>query len=190
MSSDLEQDVTALLRAAGDARGRVDALLPLVYDALRQIARQHLARERRNHTLSPTALTHEAYARLARLTRIDWRDRTHFFAAAAGAMRRVLIDYAVARRARKRGGGVPLVDVDLDGIVADDHLEDVLQMNDALARLERVHATAAQIVECRVFAGMTIDETASALALSPATVKRHWQLARRWLAAEMAALDV
>jgi RNA polymerase sigma factor (TIGR02999 family) len=183
-------DVTALLRGAGGPRERVDALLPIVYDALRQIARQQLARERRHHTLSATALTHEAYARLVRLTRIDWRDRAHFFAAAAGAMRRVLIDYAVARKAQKRGHGQPAADVELDGLVADDRLEDVLQMDQALARLEAVHAAAARVVEYRVFAGMTVEEAAAALELSPATVKRHWQLARRWLAREMAALDV
>jgi RNA polymerase sigma factor (TIGR02999 family) len=190
MTPSSNPDVTALLRGAGGPRERVDALLPLVYDALRQIARQQLARERPHHTLSATALTHEAYARLVGLTRIDWRDRAHFFAAAAGAMRRVLIDYAVARRAQKRGNGQAPADVDLTGLVADDHLEDVLQMHEALSRLEHVHAAAARIVEYRVFAGMTVEETAAALHLSPATVKRHWQLARRWLAREMAALDV
>jgi RNA polymerase sigma factor (TIGR02999 family) len=178
--------VTAVLRAAHvDPRARLDALMPLVYDALRRIARQQLAGERRAHTLSATALAHEAYARLVGLTRIDWRDRAHFFAAAAGAMRRVLIDYAVARNAQKRGSGAAPVDLDLAGLVADDRLDDLLQMHDALARLERVHDGAARIVECRVFAGMTIDETAAALDISPATVKRHWQLARAWLAREL-----
>lgn len=190
MTPENDLDVTALLRGAGSSRARIDALLPIVYDALRRIARQQLARERANHTLSATALAHEAYARLASLTRIDWRDRAQFFAAAAGAMRRVLINYAVARRAQKRGDGAPPVDIDLDGLVADDRLEDVVQMHEALSRLERVHETAARIVEYRVFAGMTVEEAAAALEISPATVKRHWQLARRWLAREMAALDV
>lgn len=187
VDGDGDERVTAILRdGRGDARERLDALLPFVYDALRRIARQQLAHERAGHTLSATALAHEAYARLVGLTRIDWRDRAHFFAAAAGAMRRVLIDYAVARNTQKRGGGaLPAADLDLAGLVADDRLDDVLQMHDALLRLEQVHASAARIVECRVFAGMTIDETAAALAISPATVKRHWELARAWLARDL-----
>jgi RNA polymerase sigma factor (TIGR02999 family) len=179
--------VTALLRNAGpDRRETLDALVPIVYDTLRRIARQQLAGERGGHTLSATALAHEAYARLVGLTRIEWRDRAHFFAAAAGAMRRVLIDYAASRNTRKRNGG-DAVDLDLDGLVADEHLGDLLTVNDALARLEQVHAGAARVVECRVFAGMTIEETAAALDVSPATVKRHWELARAWLIRDLKA---
>jgi RNA polymerase sigma factor (TIGR02999 family) len=175
-------EVTALLRRAHvDRREALDALVPIVYDTLRRIARQQLAGERRGHTLTATALAHEAYTRLVGLTRIEWRDRAHFFAAAAGAMRRVLIDYAAARNAQKRGSGGEAVELDLDGIVADDRLDDLLTVNDALTRLEAVHAGAARVVECRVFAGMTIEETAAALDISPATVKRHWELARVWL---------
>jgi RNA polymerase sigma factor (TIGR02999 family) len=177
--------VTALLRQAGpDRRETLDALVPIVYDTLRRIARQQLAGERGGHTLSATALAHEAYARLVGLTRIEWRDRAHFFAAAAGAMRRVLIDYAAARNTRKRNGS-GAVALDLDGLVADEHLGDLLAVNDALGRLERTHAGAARVVECRVFAGMTIDETAAALDVSPATVKRHWELARAWLVRDL-----
>lgn len=175
-------EVTALLqRANGDRREALDALVPIIYDTLRRIARQQLAGERRGHTLTATALAHEAYARLVGLTRIEWRDRAHFFAAAAGAMRRVLIDYAAARNAHKRGSGAVAVELDLDGIVADDRLDDLLTVHDALTRLEAVHAGAARVVECRVFAGMTIEEAAAALDVSPATVKRHWELARVWL---------
>lgn len=177
--------VTALLRLAQtDRRQALDALVPLVYDTLRRIARQQLARERAGHTLSATALAHEAYARLIGLTRIEWRDRAHFFAAAAGAMRRVLIDYAVARKARKRSGGAA-VDIDLAGLITDDRVEDALSVHEALARLERVHPRAARVVECRIFAGMTIDETAAALDLSPATVKRYWEFARATLTREL-----
>jgi RNA polymerase sigma factor (TIGR02999 family) len=178
--------VTALLRSVhGGRREALDALVPLVYDTLRQIARQQLARERPAHTLSATALAHEAYARLVGLTRIAWRDRAHFFAAAAGAMRRVLIDYAVARRTQKRGGGAIAVDVELATLIADDRCDDLLAVQDALTRLEQVNEGAARIVECRVFAGMTIEETAAALDRSPATVKRHWELARAWLARDL-----
>lgn len=180
--------VTTLLRHAGaDRRGTLDALVPLVYDTLRKIARQQLAGERRGHTLSATALAHEAYARLVGLTRIEWRDRAHFFAAAAGAMRRVLIDYAVARKTLKRDGGVA-VELDLAGLIADDHLDDVVQVHEALGRLELVHAGAARVVECRVFAGMTIEETAAALDVAPITVKRHWGLARAWLARDLGSV--
>ncbi len=181
-------EVTALLRRAHvNRRESLDALVPIVYDTLRRIARQQLAGERRGHTLTATALAHEAYMRLIGLTRIEWRDRAHFFAAAAGAMRRVLIDYASARNAHKRGGGANPVELDLDGIVADDHLEDLLAVHQALALLETVHASAARVVECRVFAGMTIEEAAVALDLSPATVKRHWELARVWLGMHLKA---
>lgn len=184
---DGDGQVTALLRQAGSGRREtLDALVPIVYDTLRRIARQQLAGERGGHTLSATALAHEAYARLVGLTRIEWRDRAHFFAAAAGAMRRVLIDYAAARHARKRDGGTA-VDLDLVGLVADEHLDDLLAVNDALARLEQAHAGAARVIECRVFAGMTIEETATALDVSPATVKRHWELGRAWLARDLKA---
>jgi RNA polymerase sigma factor (TIGR02999 family) len=181
-------EVTALLRRAHvDRRDALDSLVPIVYDTLRRIARQQLAGERRGHTLTATALAHEAYARLVGLTRIEWRDRAHFFAAAAGAMRRVLIDYAAARNARKRGSGAIAVELDLDGIVGDDRLDDLLAVHDALTRLETVHTGAARVVECRVFAGMTIEETAAALDISAATVKRHWELARVWLGVHLKA---
>lgn len=177
-----DEEVTTLLRRAhGDRREALDALVPIIYDTLRSIARQQLAGERRGHTLTATALAHEAYTRLVGLTRIEWRDRAHFFAAAGGAMRRVLIDYAAARKAHKRGSGAVAVELDLDGIVADDRLDDFMTVHDALTRLEAVHAGAARVVECRVFAGMTIEEAAAALEVSPATVKRHWELARAWL---------
>ncbi len=174
--------VTALLaEARGGQRAALDAVVPLVYDALRRMARRQLSRERPGHTLAPTALAHEAYARLVGLERIEWRDRAHFFAAAAGAMRRVLVDYAVARKARKRGGGAAAVTIDTGLLAVDGHLDDVVAVHEALARLEREHGSAARIVECRLFAGMTIDETAAALDISPATVKRHWEVARAWL---------
>jgi RNA polymerase sigma factor (TIGR02999 family) len=183
-------EVTALLRRAdGDRREALDALVPIIYDTLRDIARQPMAGERRGHTLTATALAHEAYTRLVGLTRIEWRDRAHFFAAAAGAMRRVLIDYAAARNAHKRGSGTAAVEIDLDGIVADDRLDDLLIVHDALTRLETVHPGAARVVECRVFAGMTIEEAAAALDVSPATVKRHWELARVWLGMHLKAAD-
>jgi RNA polymerase sigma factor (TIGR02999 family) len=184
MSSHTATDhrVTALLvEARHGRREALDALVPLVYDALRRMARQQLSRERPGHTLQPTALAHEAYARLVGLERIEWRDRAHFFAAVSGAMRRVLVDHAVARKARKRGGGAVAVTIETGMLAADDRLDDVLVVDEALARLEREHPSGARIVECRIFAGMTVDETATALGISPATVKRHWEVARAWL---------
>jgi RNA polymerase sigma factor (TIGR02999 family) len=183
-----DADVTALLRRA-DRREALDALVPLVYDTLRAIARQQLARERDDHTLSATALAHEAYSRLIALERITWRDRAHFFAAAAGAMRRVLVDYATARNALKRGAGARAVSLELARLVDDERADDVLAVHEALSHLEEVHAASARVVECRVFAGMTIDEAALALDISPATVKRHWEFARAWLARELARID-
>src|SRR5262245_27360206 len=174
--------VTALLAEAREGRrAALDALVPLVYDTLRALARRQLRRERASHTLGATALAHEAYARLVGLERIEWRDRAHFFAAAAGAMRRVLVDSAAARKARKRGGGATPVALDVVVLRAVDRFDEVLAVHEALARLEQEHPSAARIVECRLFSGLTIDETAAALDISAATVKRHWDLARAWL---------
>jgi RNA polymerase sigma factor (TIGR02999 family) len=180
--------VTALLRRMDvDRRAALDELMPLVYDTLRGIAGRQLARERPDHTLSATALAHEAYFRLVGLTRIDWRDRAHFFAAAAGAMRRVLVDYAIARKALKRGAGARPVMFAATGLARAEPIDDVLAVHEALIRLERVHPGAARVVECRVFTGMTVDEAAAALNVSAATVKRYWELARVWLAGDFGA---
>jgi RNA polymerase sigma factor (TIGR02999 family) len=179
-------DVTRLLRDAsrGD-RQALDEVVPLVYDTLRRLAHRALREERRGHTLSTTALAHEAFLELQNITRIEWQDRSHFFAVAARAMRRVLVDYAVRRNAQKRGGGVAAVDLETVVFGTDDRLEEMLALNEALARLEAVAPSVVRVVECRVFVGMTIDETADALRLSPATVKRHWSAGRAWLNREL-----
>jgi RNA polymerase sigma factor (TIGR02999 family) len=179
--------VTTLLHDAGRGeRMAFDRLFPVVYDALRRLASSALRRERRGHTLSATALAHEAYMRLAALRRVAWQDRAHFFAVAARAMRRILVNHAVARRAQKRGGGAAPVDLESVALVADARLDQVLAVDEALERLQRVAPDAARIVECRVFMGLTIEETARATGLSPATVKRHWAAARAWLTRELA----
>jgi len=181
-----EGDVTRLLRSLGHDGRALDALLPIVYDELRGIARRQLGTERSDHTLQPTALVHEAYLKLSRLDRIEWVNRAQFFAIAAQAMRRVLVDYALARRAAKRGGGalhVPLADALL---VSADDARDILALNEALAGLEQREPRLARVVECRYFAGLSIDETAEALSISPATVKRDWVVARAWLNRELA----
>src|SRR5688500_4266445 len=167
--------------------GELDRLVPLVYEDLRRIAHRQLRGERSDHTLDTGALVHEAYLKLSSLDRIEWRDRSHFLAAAAGAMRRILVDYAVARKTRKRGGTrqrVPLEDVI---VLTDDNAQELLALDDALRRLAAESERAARIVEWRFFGGMSIEETAEVLEISPATVKREWTLARAWLNRELGA---
>jgi RNA polymerase sigma factor (TIGR02999 family) len=171
-------------RPGGRARPEVDELIGTVYGELRQIAHHHLRRERRGHTLNTTALVNEAYVKLAGFDHVIWRDRAHFLAIAAQAMRRVLVDYALARKTRKRDGGARL---SLEDVVVriDPRIDDVIAVDAALARLEELNARLARVVECRFFAGMGVEETADALALSPATVKRDWSVARAWLNKEL-----
>jgi RNA polymerase sigma factor (TIGR02999 family) len=168
----------------GKARPVVDELVATVYRDLRQIAHHHLRRERRGHTLNTTALVNEAYVKLAAFNHVVWRDRAHFLAVAARAMRRVLVDYAVARKTRKRDGGERL---SLDDIALgiDPRIDDVIAVDGALTRLEELNERLARVVECRFFAGMSVEETAEVLALSPATVKRDWSVARAWLNKEL-----
>ena len=152
----------------------------MVYSELRRIAHRQLKGERAGHTLSTTALVHEAYLRLG-LGRISWNDRVHFFAVAARAMRRVLIDYAQARRAEKRGGGAASVPLDDTIAGPESRIDDLLAIDEALNRLQKLDPRQVMIVECHVFAGMSLDDTAAVLGVSPATVSRDWALARAWL---------
>ena len=164
----------------------MDDLLPLVYGELKRIAARQLRRERPDHTLSATALVHEAWLELSNLDRIRWQNRHHYLALAAQAMRRVLIDHAVARRAQKRGGGQHVDTLDGDPmLLVESRAEELLDLDNALERLAVVDERQVRIVECRFFGGMSIEETAEALQLSPATVKREWTLARAWLFAEL-----
>jgi RNA polymerase sigma-70 factor, ECF subfamily len=164
-----------------------DRLVPLVYDELRKIARRRLREERRGHTLTTTALVHEAYLELASAGRIAWANRAHFFAVAARVMRRILVDHAVRQRAQKRGGAPERVALDDVMLVVHERGEDVVSLDEALERLEATRVRHARIVECRFFGGLSIDETASVLGVSPATVKREWNLARAWLNRELRA---
>lgn len=179
--------VTRLLRGwgAGDPEAP-ELLMPLVYDRLRGLARRQLSRERNGHTLSPTALVHEAYLRLAGLRRIRWQDRGHFLALAATTMRRVLVSRARRRLAEKRGGGgvaVPLEDLPALSV---ERSEELLALDDALGALAALDARQVRVVELRYFGGLTIQETAAVLSVSPATVKLDWTLARAWLHRELA----
>ncbi len=182
------EHVTELLSAArgGDVPG-FDELFPLVYDVLRRIAHRHLAGERSGHTLATTDLVHEAYLKLVRLDRIEWQGRAHFLAIAARAMRNILVDYALRRKAEKRGGGGARVTLEDDLAVQEASGSDVLAVHAALERLEAIDARQGRVVECRYFAGMSIEETAQALGVSPASVKRDWALARAWLNRELSA---
>lgn len=183
----MPEPITSLLRALRDGdRSALDRLAPLVYDRLRAMARARMRRERPGHTLETTALVHEAYLELAAADGIDWRDRAHFFAVAARAMRNVLVDHAERRRAQKRGGGVAPVTLDPElPALAPACGEEILALHAALERLRALDPRQERVVECRFFAGMTIEETAAALGVAPATVKRDWETARAWLNREL-----
>jgi len=175
---------------AGFPRMPMDEFFPLVYQELRRIAARQLRGERDHHTLSPTALVNEAWLELSRLTRIQWQNRSHFLAMAAQAMRRILIDYAVARQRQKRGAGQqaePLLDADPVAMMTAAPVEDLMALDHALSRLDALNARHARVVECRFYGGMSVEETADALGISPATVKRDWALARAWLNRTLAA---
>jgi RNA polymerase sigma factor (TIGR02999 family) len=179
-------DVTLLLSTLrGGDRAAFDQLLPSVYEQLRVIAHRELQRERTGHTLSTTALVHEVYLKLARVDHLTWKDRAHFFAVCAQAMRRVLVNYALQQQAGKRGGSAPHVPLDDVVVAAQSRPDDLLWVNESLDRLAALNPRLTRVVECRVFGGMGVKDTAEALALSTATVKRDWTLARAWLRREL-----
>lgn len=180
-------DEFSQLRAAPTRAGRevLDRLLPAVYDQLRRVAHRQLRGEGGDHTLGTTGLVHEAYLRLSDLDRLEWRSRAHFFAVAAQAMRRILVDYANSRKALKRGGTRRKVALDEVALPVDLRADEVLALDEALDRLSAVNARYARVVECRFFGGLDIEETAEALDISPATVKRDWTMARAWLNREL-----
>lgn len=185
---DRQQNVTDLLIAASHGnREALDQLMPLVYDELRRIAHRELAHERSGHTLNTTSLVHEVYMKLADLDRIEWKGRAHFFALSARIMRQILVNYAVSKRAQKRGGGAKPVPLEEIVSMPDAHAEELIALDGALTKLEERSARSIRVVECRFFGGMNIDETAAALDVSPATVKRDWDLARAWLNRELRA---
>ena len=184
------QQVTRALRlAARGNRSALDALLPEIYDELRDIARGVMARERAGHTLQGTAVVHEAYLRLVGQENLDYADRTQFYAAAANTIRRILVDHARSRGRQKRGGGGAGAweRVSLDGAELVDSANglDVIALNDALERLAALSARAARVVELRFFGGLSMDEVASVLRVSPRTAADDWALARAWLRREL-----
>lgn len=179
-------DVTQLLaRLKSGDRGSLDRLMPLVHDELRRLAAAHMRRERADHTLQATALAHEAYMRMVNLDRIDWEGRAHFFAVAAGVMRRILIDHARKRRALRRGAGAPHVPLEEGLRLADDRPEELVDLDEALQRLAVLDPRQERIVELRFFGGLSVEETGAVLGISARTVKREWAVARAWLRAEL-----
>jgi RNA polymerase sigma factor (TIGR02999 family) len=158
-----------------------DRLVPLVYGELRRLAQHYMKGERTSHTLQPTALVNEVYLRLADIDRMQWRDRGHFIATAATLMRRVLVDYARSHARDKRGGAVSVTSIEENDLPAPAAPVDVVALDDALNTLAHLDARQSRVVELRFFGGLTVDETAAALDVSPATVKREWAMAKAWL---------
>ena len=169
---------------AGDQRA-LDELMPLVYDELHRLAAHYLRGERRGHTLQTSALVNEAYLRLAGHEEIQWQNRAHFFAIAAQAMRRILVDHSRRRGNQKRGGDVPKVALDEALIVSADRAAEVVALDDALTRLAEIAPRKSQLVELRFFGGLSIEETAEVLKVSPGTVMRDWTFAKAWLLREI-----
>jgi RNA polymerase sigma factor (TIGR02999 family) len=187
MTTDMRRTLERLVeRASGGDHAALDDLLPVVYRELRGLARRYLGRERRGQSLQATALVHEAYLRLFKDTHLRWQNRPHFMAIAAHVMREILVERARARGAAKRGGGRHRVTLD-DALAAVPGAQvDVLALHTALERLAALDAQQARIVELRFFGGLTVEETADVVGLSPATIKRHWAAARAWLYGELA----
>jgi RNA polymerase sigma factor (TIGR02999 family) len=186
LSNPPDQNVTHLLLqwSKGD-RGALDALVPLVYEELRRLAQVYLNREKSGHTLSSTALVHEAYIRLVRQEDVSWQNRAHFFAVAARMMRRILVDHARKHNYAKRGGGAMTLSLDETVAQAKERELDLVALDDALDALAKLDERQCRMVELRFFGGLSIEETSEVLGVSAPTVKREWASARAWLYREI-----
>lgn len=181
-----DRDITRLLnQLSGGNQDVVGALMPLVYTELQALAQRQLGRERPDHTLSSTALVHEAYLKLVDQRKVSWQNRAHFFAIAAQSMRRILINYANQRLAQKRGGGQIMVTLDEDNAPRETRAEELIELDGALERLAELNERQSKVVEYRFFAGLTQEEIAEVLGVSVPTVRRDWRLARAWLSKEI-----
>jgi len=177
---------TELLRAWSQGDGSaLDRLVPLVYEELHRLARRYMRQERPDHTLQATSLVNEAYLRLIDVNRVEWRDRAHFLAVAAQMMRRILVEFARSRQRQKRGGGAVHVTLDDVQELPDSNECDLVALSEALTRLATSDVRMSQIVELRFFGGLTVDETAAVLHVSPETVMRDWKTAKAWLLREI-----
>ena len=190
--TDPPEEITLLLRAwSRGEEGALERLTPLVYEELRRQARRYMRRERPGHTLQGTALVNEAYMRLVDIGGIEWKDRLHFFAVSAQIMRRILVDAARARGTGKRGGGIERVEhstaIDFDRMPSSESARAarLCAIDDALNALAHMDARRAQVIELRFFGGLTVEETAEVLKISPQSVMRDWKLARAWLTREL-----
>ena len=183
MSADSRtHDVTALLiEWTRGETAAMDKLLPLVHGELRRLAKRQMAGERPGHVLQATALVNEVYLKLIDIRRVEWQDRAHFFAMAARLMRRVLVDFARAGKNQKRGGGMQRITFDRDLPVAGESPEDLIAIDEALAAFAKEYERKAQVVELRFFGGLSVEETAEVLNISPETVMRDWKFAKGWL---------
>ena len=178
--------VTLLLKAMnrGD-KSAADQLLPIVYSELHRLAKSYMSRERRDHTLQPTALINQAYLRIAQQEHMEWQNHAHFIGFAANVMRRVLVDHARERNAAMRGGGRMRVELDEGVASSPEASAEILQLEEALTRLEQMNPRQAQVVEMRYFGGLSVEEVAGILGIAPRSVKRDWALARMWLYQEI-----
>jgi RNA polymerase sigma factor (TIGR02999 family) len=178
--------VTDLLLAWNNGdQGALDSLIPLVYDELHRIAKHHMGREAPGHSLQTTALVNEAYTRIVNLGRVRWENRAHFFALSSRLMRRILVDFARSRQYMKRAGNSPTVSLDEAPAVAPDKTADLLAVHEALEELSKTDPRKERVVELRFFGGLSIEETAEVLQVSPDTVQRDWRLAKIWLLKEL-----
>jgi RNA polymerase sigma factor (TIGR02999 family) len=188
MSATIPEDLTQLLgQWGGGDREALDELMPLVYEELRRMAHRRMAQQHGDHTIQATALVNEVYLKLQHERSGHWQNRAHFFAAAAQMMRHILVDYARRSSRAKRGGGAQQVTLDEAMLVSNDKADEVLALDDALAKLEQFDKRKSQVAVLRFFAGLTTEETAEALSISVETVTRDWRLARAWLRNELSA---
>ena len=182
MENTTREDVTALLgRLAKGNDAAASKLIPVVYDELRRLAGGYMRRERKDHTLQPTALVHEAYLKLIEQRAVDWQGRAHFFGIAAQVMRRILIDHARGHMRDKRGGGAIPVPLDEALVFSPEQSSELVRLDESLDRLAKLDARQSRIVELRFFGGLTVEQTANMLGISPKTVKREWSMAKAWL---------
>ncbi len=186
MGSTPSAQITALLRAwRGGDQGARDQLVPMVYPELHRMAQHYMRRERAGHTLQTTALVNEVYLRLVDIAGVTWQDRAHFFAVSAQMMRRILVDAARARIAAKRGAGAPRVNLDDVPDVSSGRAGELMAIDEALNRFAEVDARKARVIELRFFGGLSVQETAEVLKISPQSVMRDWKLAKAWLLREL-----
>ncbi|MGO8985342.1 MAG: sigma-70 family RNA polymerase sigma factor [Terriglobales bacterium] len=179
-------EITQLLHAwRGGDQLALERLTPVVYQELHRMARVYMSREREGHTLQTTALIHEVYLRLVKVKDVQWQDRAHFFAISAQLMRRILVDFARSHTYQKRGGGAQQVPLNEAFVMSPEPSVDVVALDEALARLGETDARKSKVVELRFFGGMTVEETAEVLGISPETVMRDWGVARAWLLREL-----